>query len=232
MSRAKRLLDLQKMDTKRDAAMARLKQVAVALRGDGGVERARESARSAEATLADLDKRIRRIDAERQSLREHIAAEEKKLYGGAAKSAKEVQGFDREVASLKRRLSQLDDEVLELMIARDESELELAEARRDLEDIAGRQSVSHASLTKEKAALSAAIRELDALRAAAVVLVPVADASLYERVRAAKGGRAVTALRGDECGTCGMQLPRQTRAQVDAADGLVHCTGCGRILAS
>lgn len=231
MTRAKRLLALQDIDTKRDDTRARLLKIAKALRGNPAVVKAERQVAQAERALAAVEPDLRTASLERQSVKEHLEREETTLYGGRVRSPKEVQNLKKETDALRRRLSGLDDQVLELMVARDDAAAQLEEARADLADAISQASSNAEALHAEQARLADVAKALDAKREKAVAAVPPADLQRYDRIRAAMGGRAVAVLRGDTCGGCGMQLPRHEADRVLDSHGLVPCPGCGRILA-
>jgi predicted nucleic acid-binding Zn-ribbon protein len=225
-----RLLDLQRIDERRDEAMARLKHVVGALKGDQTLRQAQEAARAASEKLAAIERELRRHDLERQSLKQHIAEEERTLYGGRVTAPKELQNLELEIQSLRRRLAGLDDTALELMLARDEADATSQEAEAALEATASTVATETESLTSEQTELTAAIRDIDREREEIAAVIPPADLALYERLRRGKGGVAVARTSGEHCGVCGIQLPRQDLSRARTGEALVQCTGCGRIL--
>ncbi len=230
MSRSTYLMDLQQVDHRRDEAMAHLKRVVAALRGGTAVAQAKQAVGKAEEALSTVERQLRRQDLERQAVKDRIATEEKTLFGGKVNSPKELQNLQYEVASLKRRLGELDDTALELMLARDEAEERLTEARAALAGATTEVAAETETLAQEKAELTSVVRRLDADRQGILEYIAAPDRALYERLRKAKGGRAVALLSGEHCGACGMQLPRQVHYEAQHSEDIVCCTGCGRIL--
>ncbi len=230
MSRTRLLLDLQKLDLTRDAALARLSRVAAALAASPAIAEAEAAIRSAEAALAEADRILRARTAEREDLQAHVHAEEQKLYGGAFKNPREVQNLQRETDSLKRRLATVEDAVLEAMLARDEADAVLTQARQTLADAARDGAARHAELVDERGKLSAVVRKVDARRAVLLGAIQPSDHAVYERLRRAKAGRAVAELDGRACGTCGMEIPVEEAHRAAEGTALVYCSGCGRVL--
>lgn len=231
MTRAKRLLALQEIDIQRDDARARLLRIAKALRSNPAVVGAERTLAQAEGALAAVEPDLRAASLERQSVKEHLEREEATLYGGHVRAPKEVQNLKKETDALRRRLSGLDDQVLELMVARDEAAETVEAARATLADATAQAASNTEALRAEQTRLAGVVKALDAKREKAADAVPPADLQRYDRIRAAMGGRAVAVLRGDTCGGCGMQLPRHEADRVLDSHGLVPCPGCGRILA-
>ncbi len=230
MSRTRLLLDLQKLDLTRDAAVARLNRIAAALATSPAVAEAEAAIRAAEASLAAADRTLRTLTAEREDLQTHVNAEEQKLYGGGFKNPREVQNLQRETESLKRRLATLEDGVLEAMLARDAADADMGQARQRLAAAERDGAARHADLAEAQSKLSAAVRKVDARRASLLAAIPPADHAIYERLRRAKAGRAVAELDGRACGTCGMEIPVEEAHRAADGSALVYCSGCGRVL--
>lgn len=230
MSRSNLLFELQKIDLARDDRIAELTRVVAALQGNPEVARATKQVEVAEAELARIEPILRDRNLERDGVKEHIAREEQKLYGGVVKSPKELQSLEQEVEALKRRLLDLDDEALEAMLARDEAAARLATAQEHLRITQEAAAAEQVDLMQRKGELTAAVRQLDADRLELVERIDKADLDLYTRLRAAKNGRAVARIRDGSCDACGMQLPRQDVARARDDSSFVYCPGCGRIL--
>jgi predicted nucleic acid-binding Zn-ribbon protein len=230
MSRSNLLFELQKIDLARDDQITDLSRVVAALQGNPELARAAKHVEDAEAELARIEPILRDRNLERDGVKEHVAREEQKLYGGIVKSPKELQSLELEVEALKRRLSELDDEVLEAMLARDEAAARLASAREHLRTTQEAAAAEQVELMQRKAELTARVRQLDADRLGLVERIDKADLDQYTRLRAAKNGRAVARIREGSCDACGMQLPRQDVARARNDASFVYCPGCGRIL--
>lgn len=232
MSRSQKLLELQKIDLERDALVADLARVMAQLKGNPAVVAARRELDDAAAALAVVQPVLTDQDLERDSVKEHIAREEQKLYGGRVKAPKELQNYELEIASLKRHLAELDDAALETLLERDDAADRLNAAEAALKEAEEAAVVEQAELVDRKRALTAGVRQLDSDRAEMSASIPPADADRYKRLRKAKGGRAVAEARDGTCSACGMLLPRQDIAHVREGADLIPCPGCGRLLSA
>lgn len=230
MSRAKPLFDLQQVDLLHDAATARLARVNAAMGSHPQVAQARARLEQGEQAMAGIERRLSQRQQERGDLAALIAREESRLYSGAVKAPREVQNLQREVESLKRRLGTIEDALLEVMVVKEEADTALGEARTALAEAEDAAADHLAALAEEKAKLEAALRRLRAQRAQVQTIVRADDRVLYDRLRAAKGGRAVAELKDGTCGACGIQLPAGEASRALSAADFVYCRGCGRIL--
>ncbi len=230
MARTSNLLRLQQLDLKREEAARRHERVSATLAAGGSIAAARQAAQAAEAALAEIDRQLRLLDLERQTLKDRIAAEETVLYQGATRSPKELQSLQREVAQLRRQLGSLDDRTLERLLARDDALAACQARQREVAELEADWQQTVSSLGREQQSLAATMQRLDAERESLVALVSPADLAVYERLRRSKGGRAVAVIGPEGCADCGMELPRNTRNLALTGDQLVFCPGCGRIL--
>jgi predicted nucleic acid-binding Zn-ribbon protein len=231
MNRAHSLLALQKVDRGLDAIGARLRAITVELAGNPKLAAANEALARAEEIATDLERRLRAVNLERSGLKDHIAAEESKLYGGRVQAPKELQALEREVGSLKRRMATLDDESLGLLLERDvatEARDAALGARNEIEQSTGER---FRKLAADRDDLEVKQAALSARREAMAASIDSASVAAYERVRRSKHGIAVAELGPEGCASCGIQLPRSAVETVRGSDELIRCPGCGRILA-
>ncbi len=232
MSRSKLLFDVQVLDSRRDAAMQRLRVVVMSLRADGAVPAARAALESELAALADVEAKMRRIAVVRTELKERVVADEKRLYGGAVLHPKEIEGQQRTLDGHRRQLGEEDDRALELLMARDEARDAVQRAKDELAAAEELEAADRDALTAEQGQLARQIRGMAPIIAAARARVSAQDLARYDRLRDSAGmkGKAVASLEGDACGGCGRGLPRLEAAQARGQDELATCPGCGRLV--
>lgn len=230
MSRTRALVDLQTIDQQRAQVAARLAQITARLADDSELTTTRAAAADAAARRDAADRDLRAVQAQRAEIQAHIAAEEQKLYSGQVKAPKELQNLQREVDSLRRRLSAADDRAIEAMLARDavEAELESAHAAQAAQEAAAATTAQTLAVERDK--LLAARERLEPARARLAATVPAQDMALYDRLWRQHRGRAVAPLRGEHCGGCGMQLPRPVLDRLSPMGAPVQCGHCGRVL--
>ena len=175
----------------------------------------------------------RRLEDEVTSVRQRIEHENTRLYSGEISAPRELQDIQDEIASLGRRATQIEDEVLEYMEQIEPLESRLAELAesgatvdRSRQDVAGHLAEAEAEIDAERAGVQQARAELDA---------SIADTALvaeYERQRAGRDGIGVARLVGSNCGGCHLAL---SAVEIDrlkhAPPGTIgQCEECGRML--
>jgi hypothetical protein len=227
------ILELQGIDS----ALDRLRHRRAVVTEGSELAAVRASADGAESALGELGLRIDaidrdagRLDHEVDTLRQKLAAEERRLFDGSVANAKELGSIQREVDNLKRRISDREDEELALLEQREAVASAAAEAA----------TLASASRTEWERAAAAADtelakidRELEQRRAERDALAPRLPAELlelYEELRAQKKGVGAAALVDGVCQGCHEQLSAVELDRVRRAEGVRRCDHCRRIL--
>ena len=236
MSRWDILLAVQEHDTRIDQALHRrsalpargeLDKVMVAL---GVVE---QEAAEVEGRRHDLGRDQQRLEDGISTLTDKAAQHDKALYSGSVTNPRELQAMQEEIAALKRRISQLEDQELELM-----EQIEPLDA--DLVRLADEQGAGDEMAVSLRASIAEAEvsidRELVQFRAERVELAGGVDPGLiaeYETLRTQGGGIGIARLAGRSCGGChlGLSAVELDRLKKLADDEAAHCEECGRLLA-
>jgi len=226
------LLRLQLLDTEIGAQQAALRlaesgsELAQA-RSDAAS--AREAERSLDARLGGVRRDLRYEEQEVAALRAEIAAQERKLYGGGVRNPKEAAQLEQHVASLRRRMGDLEDKALSLMLELESLEPEMTEAKARAADADAALSDAESLLAARIQGLSAKLPELEVQRAQLAAAVLPDLLRQYEALRTRRGGIAVVALADGKCSGCRMAVPFMTVRDVRQG-ALRTCDSCGRII--
>jgi uncharacterized protein len=229
----RRLLELADVDAElarvehRRRSLPELAEVAAA---ELAVRTKRDAQVAVQTQLADLDREVARQEKEIDAVRAREDRDRGLLTGGTV-SAKQLTDLEHELATLERRQSTLEDDLLELMERREAVELdtqhagvELAKAEETLADATRRRDEAVADLDTTQA-------RRDADRARLIPQLPEPLLKLYDRVRTAKGTGAAL-LKARRCGACRLELDRSAISRISStpADEVVTCDECGAIL--
>jgi predicted nucleic acid-binding Zn-ribbon protein len=228
-----RLLDLQGEDT----AITRLEHQKETLP---------EAARLAELNqqLGELDSDIAiaqkqhdetateqsRLEAEMSTLDTKIEREETRLYSGAVSNPKELNALRAEVEMLKRRRSELEDALLEIMVQRDGLKETLDSLEKERSELAARADALSAEVKTLTDGMDAELKEHTHARGELVGALPNELVGLYEKIRDAKHGVGAAALVDGTCEGCHTKLPAKEVERLRAERGLQRCENCRRIL--
>jgi predicted nucleic acid-binding Zn-ribbon protein len=185
----------------------------------------------AETEVRDLQREVRRLEADVETVRSRAAKDQKLLDSGSV-SAKQMTDLQHELESLSRRQSDLEDQELELM-----ERLETAEAT--LRAASEGREKAHADVERAEQLRDDALADIadgtqrhEAARAAVAGGISAPLLTLYDRVRTQNGATGAAMLRTRQCQGCRIELNGRELAAVRNADPheVVRCENCGRIL--
>lgn len=228
-----RLLDLQAADTalaQLAHRRANLPELAAIAERDKTAAALHNDVVDAETALTDLGVEQRRLEADVDTVQARAGRDEARLQSGGL-PARELESLQHEIATLARRQSALEDDLLDVM-----ERVEAAEAQ--LEHARSRHAAVLAERAELEAARDAAFAEIDAARAqrgpereAVAQELPADLLALYERARA-QGGAGAAMLRQRRCEGCHIELSGSELAAVRnaAPDEVVRCDNCRAIL--
>lgn len=231
MSQTAALYHLQTLDSDDTAAQKRLTRVRELLGQDEAVRAAQSAHDEAENALRADRAHVRDFEMEISTLESKIKMTEGRLYGGSVSNPRELQSMQDEVASLHRRISTLEEQLLEAMMVVETSEATVEETRQQLEAITQERAEQLGALTGERDQLESRLgmlaEEIRQVRAR----VSAEYLKLYDEIRGKRAGVAVVEVVDGVCGACGVgptssQLQRVRRGEVEC------CPTCGRILYS
>ncbi|MFN8471248.1 MAG: hypothetical protein U0822_03435 [Anaerolineae bacterium] len=229
MPAADALYHLQARDLRADGLRRRQRDIQAGLVEPPSVLAARAAAQQANDRVAALQRDLRTADQDRQTITAKIKNEETRLYSGRVTNVKEMTGIESEIASLRRRLSQLDDQTLETMFSLETAQAEQRTAAERLANIeerwAAHQERLRSELTTVETELAALMAEIDAARRE----VNPTQLAVYDDLRQRKGGRAVARVVSGRCEGCQVTLPMADIARARQL-ALTYCSQCGRIL--
>lgn len=188
--------------------------------------------RDAQIEVDDLSREQRKADADVEQVKARRARDQDRMDRGLVTSPKDLERMSQELVSLARRISDLEDQELEVM-----ERLESAQNRRAtlgerlaaLDDRIAQVSESRDAVAGDLTAqLAAATDE----RKVTVGGVPTDLVTLYEKIRAQKGGVGAARLLRRRCTGCSLDL---TAADLGAfarapLDEVLRCEECNRIL--
>jgi uncharacterized protein len=229
------LLLVQEHDTARDRLRHRRDTLPERAELEALVAQLRRLEAQAKTVTAERDDVLakeRRLDDESRGLGDRADEANAKLYSGTVNSPRELQAMQADVDMLLRQRSDLEDEELEVMEARETLDAQLAalvaEGRvvtTDADRLRGIISDAEAEIDEELA-------KEDAARAEQAAAVPAALLADYERRRAQNRGAGAARLVGTSCTACHLSIPSTEAEAIRRGAGTVvaYCDNCGAIL--
>lgn len=232
MSASLGLYRLQQVDRQIDRVRSQLDSIRATLENDAEL---RESLNRVELTKTarhHAHHELKSVEMEAASQKIKIEQAESSLYGGRVQNPKELQDLQKDVASLKKHLSTLEERELEAMIAAESAENNLQSANTQLELIQARLGSEHKKLIEDQSSLVIEIERLVEEREATLAPIESSLLQIYEDLRLQKRGTAIAEITDNSCGACGSTINSALQQNARSQKQLAHCPICGRILFS
>lgn len=224
------LRDLQQLDTARDRAYNRLRQIEAALNDRSAIASAEAERDRARAARVAAEAAQRDLELELQALRDHLAREEQRLYSGEVRNPRELQDIDEEVGQLRRQVSEREERLIPLIDATEEARRQEETAVAQLASVEAAARNEREELLAEQARLQRELASLDAQRPEYVARCDPNLIPQYERLRKTRNGQAVVPVQQRACTGCRISLPVSEEQRVRSSSAVVTCKNCGRFL--
>ncbi|RBQ19681.1 hypothetical protein DP939_13195 [Spongiactinospora rosea] len=230
----KRLLQLAELDSVLDRLAHRRRTLPeLAEIDEAAARQARLTTQviTAETEASDLARDQAKAERDVDAVRSRAERDQQRLDSGQVGSPKELAGLQSEIASLRRRQSDLEEVVLEIMERREGSDAKAATLGAERDEAAAvraaaeeRRDAAFAEIDKDHA-------ENAGKRAGVAGEIPADLLALYEKLRGQYGVGAAM-LHGGRCQGCkvSLSIADLNRIRSAAADEVVRCEECRRIL--
>jgi predicted nucleic acid-binding Zn-ribbon protein len=177
-------------------------------------------------------KSLEKIEDEVSRNKTKIKQSEDKLYSGVVKNPKELQDLQTEIKSIKNRITDLEDEQLEIMLVLEEIEAEVKQKDLSYQQLVEEKTKNNASLLQEKKDLEIDLQKQLTQKAPAINQISEDVLAKYEHLRKIRSGVAVAILDDNTCSACGTSLTSSDVQKVRAHDADYFCSSCKRFLFS
>jgi predicted nucleic acid-binding Zn-ribbon protein len=221
-----------------DVALAQLAHRKRTLPEIAAVEAAQEAQRAlsddvvrAETEVRDLDREQKRLEGDVDTVRQREARDQSRIDSGGA-TPKEITGLQHELESLKRRQSDLEDQVLELMERREAADSALATAQGGLAGAQADQDRAEQLRDGALTDIAEATGQHQAKRDEIAATIPADLLKLYDRIATQTGSTGAAHLHARRCEGCRIEFYGNELSAYRNADPhtVLRCENCGRIL--
>lgn len=230
MSAALGLYRLQQVDSQIDQIQARLKAIQQTLENDAELRAVTERLAASEHKHKDAERTLKQSEAEVEKQSIKIEQTEASLYGGRVHNPKELQDLEKDVASLKRHLTTLEERQLEAMLVAETTEKDWHNAKSELERVQSSLGEQNRDLAQESGLLRRDLERLNSERQAVINDIAQQTMNTYNQLRQQRRGLAVTTVSDGSCAACGTTLTPSQQQTARSASQLFYCPSCGRIL--
>lgn len=229
------LLVVQELDTQLrqlDHRDANLPERAQLTEVEAELAALRHQVDAAETERHGLQRELKKIEDEVSLTEDKVANVEKQLYAGGSSDPGLLQDLQADLESLRRRISSLEDDELELMEQIEPIDARLATLAEQQAALDERAVTVTKALAEAQASIGGERDQVLARRAEAVSDVDADVLTRYETVRDRFGGTAIAALEGGVCQACHIKLSAVERDRIAhlSPDDEVSCEECGRFL--
>lgn len=192
---------------------------------------------AAKAQAARLDNQLDELSAKRRSaertvgeITDSLSALEKRLYGGGITNAQQMAAAEEERTFTIARQGEVEDQLLELMVAMDELEPLVETARETLSRLEDARPAQEAEWQDAETKFGDDLAALALEREEVLPLVAPNLIPMYESLRKSRAGVAVARVERNMCQGCRLSLPMGDVQKARTSQGTVLCSSCGRIL--
>jgi predicted nucleic acid-binding Zn-ribbon protein len=230
MSASLGLHRLQQIDRQIDHARSQLENIRQTLENDAELREALKHLENTQADHHHAHHDLKNAEAEVEALKIKIEQAESSLYGGKVQNPKELQDLQKDIASLKKHHTTLEEHELEAMIKTESAENNLQSAKTKLELIQARLGNEHKKLIADQSMLTTKLQQFAEEREAALAPIEGNMLQIYENLRQLKNGVAVAEVKDNSCASCGATITASLQQNARSQKQLANCPSCGRIL--
>ena len=231
MSASLGLYRLQQVDRQIDRTRSQLDTIRQTLENDAEMRECLKQVETAKVAHHHAHHELKSTEVEVEAQKIKIEQAESSLYGGRVQNPKELQDLQKDVASLKKHLSTLEERELEAMLAAETADKNLQNANTQLELIQARLGSEHKKLIADQSTFVMELENLVEEREATLAPIDSSLLQIYEDLRQQRRGIAVAEITDNACAACGGTLNSAIQ-QSARSQKLVNCPTCGRILYS
>jgi predicted nucleic acid-binding Zn-ribbon protein len=224
------LYQVQELDLQIEARRRALQEIEESLGESGELASARAQVTRLQELLQDQQRQLRDLDWNVEEISRRAKEDEEKLYSGAIRNPKELEGLRRELEQRQERRRQLEDRELQLMAEIEETQAELRQAESELAHVQSAVDAQHRELRARQAEVTEHLARLGSERTRLAATIAAANLAQYEQLRRTKRGLAISKVERSTCQGCRIALPMGLVQRVRAGRDFVFCPSCGRIL--
>jgi hypothetical protein len=228
MSLPQQLYELQQIDIEIQNKQKLVNEIAQQLSKDQVLVEMAARLSSQKEELGEVERGQRNLEWDLADLEEKFKQINSKLYSGAVKSPKELVSLEQEAKSIKKRISEKEDRLLESISQVEEGQAEVKISINQFEELNQKWQERQGILKQKKAELETQLSSLSENRHELIQQFSPELIDLYERIKLAKG-QAIAKVSQGKCQGCHIALPLREWQRVKVGE-VIQCSSCGRIL--
>lgn len=228
-SELQRLIRLQELDLKIVELKEKSQQIPHQLELlDQSLETTRRHFEDSHQRTEEEHRQRRLLEGEVEMLRQKLSRYKDQLM--EVKTNREYQAMLHEIANVEGEIRRQEDQILEGMLAADEWEQNVREARRRVEETEKQVAAQRQELAAFARQSEEEITRLQGERPRLLEQIPSLLVGQYEKIAAARRGVALAEARDQSCQACHVKLRPQLFNDLKLNRSIITCESCNRIL--
>lgn len=224
------LYQLQKIDLLMDHNNQLVNSINDTLANNPGLKVAEKVLAEATSVFQKISDELAQTEASAHAKQIKIEQSESSLYKGNISNPKELKDLQAEIASLKKALSQIEENQLLQMAAVEEAEAVQNDAKTAYNVALQKAESENVKLVVELDAAKKNLEKLVVEREVAIQQLNPESISIYEKLRKSKNRIAIAQVEDESCAVCGSEIRVSDIQKSKTSSTLSFCPGCGRIL--
>lgn len=194
--------------------------------------RIRDQAAAAEIIASDLRRDLAKAEDDVEAVRQRSRKDAELMDSGSVGDPKQLQNLQKEIESLARRQSDLEDVELEIMERVEGAAAAVAVLAEKRDALAEDEAAMAARVARLMGEIDVERGQVEVERAHLSAGVPADLLALYEKVRTDHNGLGAARIHRGRCEGCRLELPPTDIESIRAAapDEVLRCEECRRIL--
>ena len=207
------------------------------LKDDEDLKNRAEELREAETALEGLQKTRHDLESQRKKLEDEISLKnekikknEQKLSSGTITSSKEIISLNEEIESIKKINTELENNMLEIMIKIDDIDEEIKAQKEKKEKIEAYVKKLSDEIDEKIAAEEKVLNKYKDKKQEVASRIPEAQTDKFNEVAEKRGGVAIGILKEKLCLACNMEMSMMEAMNMSSDDLIYRCPNCKRML--
>jgi len=195
----------------------------------------KNKASGAQAALDLAKSKVRELETARKQLELEVESKKSLIekYSNQqlqTRKNEEYRALAHEIEGCKEGIHKIEDREIELMEQTEAAQKQVVSATKILNEAKKLAEDQIAELGKREITLKKELADLEVNREELATSVDEVARGRYERLVKSRGDSVIVGVQHSVCGGCHMKLPAQVLVSCRAAQELVTCNNCGRIL--
>ncbi len=180
------------------------------------------------STIEDNKMQRTRFEKDILQIKEKISKKQDQL--SKATTNKEYQGLTNEIKFEEEAISKVEEKIIEKMLESDEILVEFQKKEAEYNTIKEDYNKKIEDFRTDLNYQSRKLEEHNSKRDVIRKDIPANLIRVYDSIALKKGGKAISFVESDFCGTCNVKIRPQLMSEIIGATSVNFCENCGRVL--